>query len=36
MRIADAVIVRTGAGSGIGAGLARRFVADGARAVVLA
>lgn len=36
MRIADAVIVVTGAGSGIGAGLARRFVADGARAVVLA
>ena len=36
MRIADAVVVVTGAGSGIGAGLARRFVADGARAVVLA
>jgi NAD(P)-dependent dehydrogenase (short-subunit alcohol dehydrogenase family) len=36
MRIADAVIVVTGAGSGIGAGLARRFVADGARAVLLA
>lgn len=36
MRIADAVIVVTGAGSGIGAGLARRFVAEGARAVVLA
>jgi len=36
MRIADAVIVVTGAGSGIGAGLARRFIADGARAVVLA
>jgi NAD(P)-dependent dehydrogenase (short-subunit alcohol dehydrogenase family) len=36
MRIADAVIVVTGAGSGIGAALARRFVADGARAVVLA
>ena len=36
MRIADAVIVVTGGGSGIGAGLARRFVADGARAVVLA
>ena len=36
MRIADAVIVVTGAASGIGAGLARRFVAEGARAVVLA
>lgn len=36
MRIADAVIVVTGAGSGIGAGLARRFIAEGARAVVLA
>ncbi|HEX8093198.1 SDR family oxidoreductase [Jatrophihabitans sp.] len=36
MRIADAVIVVTGGGSGIGAGMARRFVADGARAVVLA
>jgi len=36
VRIADAVIVVTGAGSGIGAGLARRFVAEGARAVLLA
>jgi NAD(P)-dependent dehydrogenase (short-subunit alcohol dehydrogenase family) len=36
MRIADAVIVVTGGGSGIGAGMARRFVAEGARAVVLA
>jgi NAD(P)-dependent dehydrogenase (short-subunit alcohol dehydrogenase family) len=36
MRIADSVIVVTGGGSGIGAGLARRFVAEGARAVVLA
>ncbi|MDQ1750293.1 MAG: hypothetical protein QOE71_1349 [Pseudonocardiales bacterium] len=33
MRIADSVIVVTGAGSGIGAGLARRFVAEGAAAV---
>lgn len=36
MRIADSVIVITGGGSGIGAGLARRFVADGAEAVVVA
>jgi NAD(P)-dependent dehydrogenase (short-subunit alcohol dehydrogenase family) len=36
MRIEGAVIVVTGGGSGIGAGMARRFVADGARAVVLA
>jgi NAD(P)-dependent dehydrogenase (short-subunit alcohol dehydrogenase family) len=36
MRIADAVVVVTGAGSGIGAGLAHRFVTEGARAVVLA
>ena len=36
MRIADTVIVVTGGGSGIGAGLARRFVTEGARAVVLA
>jgi len=36
VRIADAVVVVTGAGSGIGAGLARRFVAEGAKAVVLA
>ncbi len=36
MELGDAVVVVTGAGSGIGAGLARRFVAEGARAVVLA
>jgi NADP-dependent 3-hydroxy acid dehydrogenase YdfG len=36
MNIADSVIVVTGAGSGIGAELARRFVRDGARYVVLA
>jgi NADP-dependent 3-hydroxy acid dehydrogenase YdfG len=36
MDIADSVIVVTGAGSGIGAELGRRFVAAGARAVVLA
>lgn len=36
MRIADSVIVITGGGSGIGAGLARRFVAAGAEAVVVA
>jgi NAD(P)-dependent dehydrogenase (short-subunit alcohol dehydrogenase family) len=36
MKIAGAVIVVTGAGSGIGAGLARRFVDDKAAAVVIA
>jgi NAD(P)-dependent dehydrogenase (short-subunit alcohol dehydrogenase family) len=36
MRIADSVIVITGGGSGIGAELGRRFVAEGAAAVVLA
>jgi len=36
MRIADSVIVITGGGSGIGAGLARRFVAEGAQALVVA
>jgi NAD(P)-dependent dehydrogenase (short-subunit alcohol dehydrogenase family) len=36
MRIADSIAVVTGAGSGIGAELARRFVAEGAQAVVLA
>ncbi|MGI8665262.1 MAG: SDR family oxidoreductase [Jatrophihabitans sp.] len=36
MKIADSVIVVTGAGSGIGAELSRRFVAEGAAAVVLA
>jgi NADP-dependent 3-hydroxy acid dehydrogenase YdfG len=36
MKIADAVIVVTGAGSGIGAGLARRFVDEKAAAVVIA
>ncbi len=35
MKITDSVIVVTGAGSGIGAELSRRFVAEGARAVVL-
>ncbi|MEO6703987.1 MAG: SDR family oxidoreductase [Jatrophihabitantaceae bacterium] len=36
MNIADSVVVITGGGSGIGAALGRRFVADGAAAVVLA
>jgi NAD(P)-dependent dehydrogenase (short-subunit alcohol dehydrogenase family) len=36
MRIADSIAVVTGAGSGIGAELARRFIAEGAAAVVLA
>ncbi len=36
MNIADSVIVVTGAGSGIGAELGRRFVAEGATHVVLA
>jgi NAD(P)-dependent dehydrogenase (short-subunit alcohol dehydrogenase family) len=36
MEIADSVVVVTGAGSGIGAALARRFSADGAAAVVVA
>jgi NAD(P)-dependent dehydrogenase (short-subunit alcohol dehydrogenase family) len=36
VKIADSVIVITGGGSGIGAGLARRFIADGATAVVVA
>ncbi|UQX89990.1 SDR family oxidoreductase [Jatrophihabitans telluris] len=36
MQLKDAVVVITGAGSGIGAGLGRRFAAEGARAVVLA
>ena len=35
MKIEDCVIVVTGGGSGIGAGLARRFVAEGARAIVV-
>ncbi len=35
MIVRDAVVVITGAGSGIGAALARRFVSDGARAVVV-
>jgi NAD(P)-dependent dehydrogenase (short-subunit alcohol dehydrogenase family) len=34
MQIADRVVVVTGAASGIGRGLARRFAAEGARAVV--
>jgi NAD(P)-dependent dehydrogenase (short-subunit alcohol dehydrogenase family) len=36
MKIADKVVVVTGGGSGIGAGLVRRFVAEGARAVAAA
>jgi NAD(P)-dependent dehydrogenase (short-subunit alcohol dehydrogenase family) len=36
VKLHDAVIVVTGGGSGIGAGLARRFVAEGASAVVVA
>src|SRR5690348_6917221 len=36
MQIADSVIVVTGGGSGIGAELARRFVAEQAAGVVLA
>lgn len=35
MDVSDAVIVVTGAASGIGRAMARRFVADGARAVVI-
>jgi NAD(P)-dependent dehydrogenase (short-subunit alcohol dehydrogenase family) len=35
MRLTDAVTVVTGAGSGIGAALARRFAAEGAAAVVV-
>jgi NAD(P)-dependent dehydrogenase (short-subunit alcohol dehydrogenase family) len=36
VKLQDAVIVVTGGGSGIGAGLVRRFVAEGARVVVVA
>ncbi len=36
MELADAVVVVTGAGHGIGAALVRRFVDDGARGVVVA
>lgn len=35
MQLTDTVVVVTGAGSGIGAGLARRFAAEGARRVVV-
>ena len=36
MRVNDQVVVVTGAGSGIGAAMARRFAAEGAAAVVVA
>ena len=36
MRLTDQVVVITGAGSGIGAAMARRFAAEGPRALVLA
>ena len=36
MRVSGKVVVVTGAGSGIGAGLARRFVREGAAAVIVA
>jgi NAD(P)-dependent dehydrogenase (short-subunit alcohol dehydrogenase family) len=36
MRVDGACVVVTGGGNGIGAALARRFTADGARAVVVA
>lgn len=35
MRIQDKVAVVTGAGSGIGLAIARRFVAEGAKVVAL-